>query len=228
MPGIVLLSTAYLPPAEYFHRMISADEVLVEREENYIKQTYRNRCYILGSSGPHLLTVPVCLGSFHKTPVRDLRIDYSKRWQQVHRGAIMSAYRSSPYYMYYHQAIDDIIMKGCRFLIDLNMNLLESVLEIIKLDVNVSYTEKFEPPDNHAFDYRYKISPKRSAEYEPEPYTRVFGGADDMAGCISIIDLIFNTGPLSVKYLGGDPVEQYKKKSNPAEGSSFQGSQTKL
>ncbi|MBN1108026.1 MAG: WbqC family protein [Bacteroidales bacterium] len=208
MSGRVLLSTAYLPPAGYFNVITSADEVLIEREENYIKQTYRNRCYITGSSGPQLLTVPVCLGSFHKTPVKDLRIDYSRRWQQVHRGAIMSAYRSSPYYLYYHQDIEDIIMAGHKYLLDLNMYLLESVLKMIKLEVKVSYTEIFEPPDVQPFDFRYKISPKKPVNYQAEPYTKVFNVGDEMAGRLSIIDLIFNTGPLSLNYLKGHPEKQ--------------------
>jgi len=89
MPATVYLSTAYLPPSEYFAAIAEYDEVLIENEENYLKQSYRNRCYILSSNGIQMLSVPVLLGSLHKTPIRDIRIDYSKRWQQVHLGAIM-------------------------------------------------------------------------------------------------------------------------------------------
>ena len=67
MPAKVLISTAYLPPVEYFSLIQGADEVLVEREENYLKQTYRNRCYLLSANGTQALTVPVYLGSVHKT-----------------------------------------------------------------------------------------------------------------------------------------------------------------
>ena len=96
MAGKILVSTAYLPPAEYFSLISHADEVLIEREENYLKQSYRNRCYILSAHGPQLLTVPVYLGSQHKTHIKDIRIDYSKRWQQIHLRAIIASYRSSP------------------------------------------------------------------------------------------------------------------------------------
>ncbi len=92
MAGKILVSTAYLPPVEYFSLISRADEVLIEREENYLKQTYRNRCYILSAHGPQLLSVPVYLGSLHKTPVKDIRIDYSKRWQQVHLRAMTASY----------------------------------------------------------------------------------------------------------------------------------------
>ncbi len=61
MAGKILLSTAYLPPVEYFSLISDADEVFIEKEENYHKQSYRNRCYILSAHGPQPLSVPVYL-----------------------------------------------------------------------------------------------------------------------------------------------------------------------
>jgi hypothetical protein len=50
MAGDILLSTAYFPPSEYFSLIKNAGTVSVETGENYIKQTYRNRCKILSVS----------------------------------------------------------------------------------------------------------------------------------------------------------------------------------
>ena len=111
MAGKILVSTAYLPPVEYFSLISHADEIYVEREENYLKQSYRNRCYILSSHGRQLLSVPVYLGSQHKTPVKEIRIDYSKRWQQVHLRAITASYSSSPYFQFYFENIEKIISR---------------------------------------------------------------------------------------------------------------------
>ena len=101
MAGKLLLSTAYLPPAFYFRLIRDAETVFIEGEENYIKQTYRNRCRILSTGGVLNLTVPVTKGGKLKIKVKDIRIDWSKRWQQVHLGAITSAYGRSPFFMYY-------------------------------------------------------------------------------------------------------------------------------
>jgi len=92
-----------------------ADEILVEREENYLKQTYRNRCYILSANGTHPLSVPVFLGSIHKTPVKEIRIDYSKRWQQVHLRAVVASYRASPFFEFYFEEIEKCILKTMNF-----------------------------------------------------------------------------------------------------------------
>jgi hypothetical protein len=119
MAGKILVSTAYLPPAEYFSLISHADEVLIEREENYLKQSYRNRCYILSAHGLQLLSVPVYLGSQHKTALKEVRIDYTKRWQQVHLRAITASYNSSPYFQFYFENIDNFISYYTSFLIDL-------------------------------------------------------------------------------------------------------------
>jgi hypothetical protein len=201
MPGSILLSTAYLPPAEYFAKIINAGEVLIEREENYLKQSYRNRCYILSVSGPQVLTVPVYLGSFHKTSIKDIRIDYSKRWQQVHLGAIVSAYSSSPFFLYYYEELEEIILSDHKFLLDLNMNLLLSVLKMMKLEVNISYSSDFKPVNKTENDFRYRISPKKKSDYVIKTYLQVFSQEKGFTGGLSIIDLLFNVGPEAFKYL---------------------------
>ncbi|MCU0455176.1 MAG: WbqC family protein [Bacteroidales bacterium] len=201
MPGKVLLSTAYLPPAEYFAKIAAASEVFVEKEENYHKQTYRNRCYILTASGPQSLTIPVYLGSFHKTPVKDIRIDYSKRWQKVHLGAIAAAYGSSPYVIYYFDIIEKAIMKNHEFLLDLNMELLASLADMIRLDCRFSFTTEFEPAGRKDNDFRYLITPKNRSDYRTKTYAGVFTAEKIHPWRISIIDLIFNCGPETMNYL---------------------------
>lgn len=201
MTGKILLSTAYLPPAEYFKLISQAEEALIEREENYLKQSYRNRCYILSSHGPQPLTLPVYSGSLHKTPVRDIRIDYTKRWQHVHLGAITAAYGSSPYYLYYFENIEKIISKKINFLIDLNMELTESILKMVKLDTRLTYTKVFVPLGQSDNDFRYNLTPKKESHYSTKEYMKVFDCGQNFRQRLSIIDLIFNTGPEAVNYL---------------------------
>ena len=201
MPGKILLSTAYLPPSEYFSHIINAEEVLIEKEENYLKQSYRNRCYILSADGAHSLSVPVYLGSIHKTPVKEIRIDYSKRWQQVHLRAITSSYNSSPYFLYYYEKIERVILSGHSFLIDLNMELLLTLMEILKIEVKLSYTAEFMPVNGSLDDLRYEITPKKRSSYAPKKYIHVFTPAEGFTRGVSIIDLVFNMGPEAKNFL---------------------------
>ncbi|MBP8034617.1 MAG: WbqC family protein, partial [Bacteroidia bacterium] len=45
----VLLSTAYLPNINYLSQVLNHDVVVIEKQEHFVKQTYRNRCEILTS-----------------------------------------------------------------------------------------------------------------------------------------------------------------------------------
>lgn len=201
MAGKILISTAYLPPVEYFSVVSGAEEIFVEKEENYIKQTYRNRCYILSTHGLQLLSVPVFLGSLHKTLIKDIRIDYSKRWQQVHLRAMTASYNSSPYFEFYFERIEKVISGNFEFLIDLNMELAEVILEILNSKKKLSYTSVFEPVDNNIQDYRYNITPKKGSGFSEKKHTQVFNTGDGFVQRLSIIDLIFNTGPEACSYL---------------------------
>lgn len=201
MAGKILVSTAYLPPVEYFSLVSQADEVLIEKEENYHKQTYRNRCYILSAQGPLLLSVPVYLGSIHKTKTCDIRIDYSKRWQQVHLRAIIAAYGLSPYFEFYIDTIEKKVSKNHKFLLDLNMELIESVMKILCIKKIVSYTTCFEPAMNKENDFRYRITPKQKSSYNAKEYIQVFNTGKGFVPNLSVLDLLFNLGPEAGNYL---------------------------
>lgn len=200
MPGKLLLSTAYLPPAEYFSLIKSADEIWIEQHENYLKQTYRNRCRILSSNGITILSVPVSKGNNPKAPTRDITIDYSKRWQQVHLRAFTSAYSRSPFFQFFFDPVEKIISGNHKFLIDLNNELLCNCLDILKINKCIMYTYSFEPAADLDYDFRFRISPKLESDFCEKPHLQVFSDGTYKQG-LSILDLIFNTGPDAVDYL---------------------------
>jgi len=204
MDGSLHLSSAYFPPVSYISLIKNADLIQIEREENYIKQTYRNRCRILGANGPEILTVPVESASFRKTRIKDVKIDYSKRWQQIHIRAFTSAYRSSAYFEYFFDMIEMLINTREKYLLDLNMKSLEIVMRIIGLTKPLEFSSHFEPVDDNPDDFRYKISPKIIT---PEnlifkEYFQVFSNKFGFVPDLSILDLVFNAGPDSINYLG--------------------------
>ena len=202
--GKLLLSSAYFPPVNYISLISAVDSVLIEREETYLKQTYRNRCRICSANGPLTLSVPVLFGTFHKSSLKSIRIDYTKRWQQVHLGAIESSYRSSPYFEYYFDHIRDVINIGHEFLTDLNMHSLNTALALAGITTVVCYTNKFTKPCDAPGDFRYLLSPKKresQLQFSLPEYPQVFSERYGFVPELSIIDLLFNTGPDSLDYL---------------------------
>jgi hypothetical protein len=203
MPEKYLLSTAYFPPVHYLSLISKVPEVLIEKEENYLKQTYRNRCLILTAGGPSPIIVPVMMGRNSGTRVKDIRIDASKRWQQIHLRAIISSYKSSAYFEYYFEDIEKVISGKTKFLFDLNNNSLEAILRITGISTRILHTEKFEPVMGNEWDLRYLISPKKEEPgiYPLKEYYQVFSNKFQFVRGLSALDLIFNAGPDSVNYL---------------------------
>jgi hypothetical protein len=146
------------------------------------------------------LSVPIKKGSQKKALIRDVSIDYSKRWQQIHLRALTSAYNRSPYFLFYFEDIEKILLKNHGYLLDLNNNLLETCLEILKINKCITYTSTYLQAGSSENDFRYNISPKSVSGYQCRKYIQVFS-QDGFIPRLSILDLIFNQGPESSEYL---------------------------
>jgi len=200
----LILSTAYFPPVQYFTRIIRSNKVQIEVNETYHKQTYRNRCIIYSASGPLALTVPVERGSFHKTPLKELLIDNSRNWQQSHLRALNTAYKSAAFYEFYIDELEKFFKRRFNKLLDLNNDILESLLDILGIDAKINLTEEFIKEYSNAEDHRYNIKPKNQTEFpdfNPPEYFQVFNSAHGFKRDLSILDLIFNMGPEAYDYL---------------------------
>lgn len=181
-------------------------EVLLERHENYQKQTYRNRCYIYGANGLQALVIPV-LKQTHKG-ILDIRIDYKKKWQKIHWKSIESAYRLSPYFEYFAEDIAALYQKHVELLFEWNLLLLRIILTALDITTNIGFTKSFRASDDDPEDLRYSIHPKKhSNKQDPSfkviPYQQVFITKFGFIPNLSIIDLIFNEGPHARTVLKG-------------------------
>lgn len=197
----LLISTAYFPPIQYFVLIGKYKDVLIEKQENYNKQSYRNRCNIKSANGVLPLVIPVKKNKGLKTVISDIKTDNSYNWQRIHRISIESAYRSAPFYEYYIDEIMPFFESRYDYLLDLNTAILEKMLEILRIRANLGFTDKYQPaPPPQILDIRNNIHPKikytNTKIFKDDlPYTQVFNEISGFIPGLSIIDLIFNTGP---------------------------------
>lgn len=200
----VVLTTAYLPPVDYFRIIISKGEWELEQWESYQKQSYRNRCTIYGANGPLPLVIPVQRAGNQSVPVREITIDNSKNWQTNHWRAIVSAYRSSPYFDFYEDDFAPFYINRYERLFDYNRELTLLLLQLIGASASVKLTEEWSS-DYGDRDYRYSIHPKRESPLvtinENGRYHQVFAHKFGFVANLSVIDLLFNEGPEAYKFL---------------------------
>jgi len=210
LPDNALLSTAYLPPVDYFKAIRKYDSYLIESQENYQKQSYRNRCCIYSANGAIPLVVPV-VGNSGKQPITEVKIDYSKGWQKQHWRAIHSAYKSTPFFDHYQDQLYPFYssVKEER-LFDLNSKLTSIILSLLGLPSGPNYTQHYR--SEHPNDFRESIHPKKASPLNKTTqsttpsgssgiYHQLFAHKHGFIANLSIIDLIFNEGPESLLYL---------------------------
>jgi hypothetical protein len=207
----VLLSTAYLAPLQYYTKLAGYKHVYIEYFENYSKQSYRNRCTILSANGPLNLFIPVLKDNRTKVLTKDVRIDNNSRWKQMHVRAIESAYRSSPYFLYYADDFFEVYNKNQTFLVDLNNDFLKLTSELLNLDIKTEYTSDYKKLPFSFDDFSDAIHPKTRMKkpdnhFLSKNYYQVFESKFGFVPNLSITDLLFNLGPNSPEII---------KNSNP-------------
>jgi hypothetical protein len=192
----------YNPPLQYFRHALNAEGLLIEQHENYVKQSYRNRCHVLTAQGVVPLSIPVLRGnSKDKILITDIEIDYSQKWNHVHWRTIQAAYGRAPYFEFYSDYLKEIYDRQPKFLFEFNVELLKLYIKLLKLNKPIKFTETYQiiHPDN-VQDSRNRIHPKIYPDnLNVKPYTQVFG--KQFVSELSIIDLLFTQGPASLSYL---------------------------
>ncbi len=197
-----ILPLFYLPPTEYFNKLIRFKEhIQIERFEHFPKQTYRNRASIQSPNGKLDLIVPVIKGSKVHTRIKDVKISYDFNWQRLHWMSLQTSYRSSAYFEFYEDELAPFYEKKWGFLFDYNEELLRLLLRFLKLDISYSFTEVYEKEYTDKEDFRTIIHPKLNSDYHAEPYFQVFEDRHSFMPNLSIVDLLFSQGPQSNRFL---------------------------
>jgi hypothetical protein len=197
-----LLATAYFPPIEYFYLLQKYDHVIIEAEETYPKQTFRNRCIIYSEKGKLDLTVPVSKPFGNRTKTKDVEIFNENRWQTNHWRAINSAYQHSPYFLYYKDEIEIFFTRKAINLLNLNMEITNKLCQVIGIKSRFSISQEYIKTGNLENDHRFDLYPKlKCAHLNFTNYIQVFSERHGFIQNLSILDLIFNLGPESLEYL---------------------------
>jgi hypothetical protein len=195
-----LLYPQYFPSISNFVAIAQSTSVTLEMEDNFQKQTNRNRMYIYSPNGRQLLNVPIKHSSNAHQKTRDIKIEKAFPWQKLHFKSLEAAYRSSPFFEYFEDEIYPIYKAKQVFLMDLNLQSMEIVYKCLGLPFNYDKTAEYfhEVPDYT--DFRPLVNGKKDM-FVAEPYTQVFQEKEGFLNNLSILDLLFNEGRYALDYL---------------------------
>ena len=180
-----MLPTTYLGPRGWYEAYFAAKgEVLIEVQESFVKQTYRNRCLIHDAQGHEVtLTVPV-LKVEHKQLTQDVQISYQQHWQHQHWMALKSAYGKSPYWDYYADFFAPFYERETKWLVELNEGLHEVIVCLVANDRPFALKEK-RPP----FGLKEKSLIRHTEQFVLTDLEQYWGNGT------SILDELMENGP---------------------------------
>jgi len=195
-----LFHPTYFAPICHYVAISKSREIIFEVEDNFQKQTYRNRCFIYTADGKHLLNVPIQHTKGVKQKTKDVKIDYKDDWNKLHLKTLQTAYNSSPFFEFYIDELRPILEKKHTFLLDLNFEVHQFIMDSLQLEIPTSKTLEFHK-DPASIDYRNLAISKKEPTYQFDYYYQVFNSNNGFLPNLSILDLLFMEGPNALNYL---------------------------
>ncbi|MCW1147438.1 WbqC family protein [Flavobacterium lacisediminis] len=201
----ILIHPTYFPSISHYIAMIKADSVTFEMEDNFQKQTNRNRMYIYSPNGVQLLNIPVKHAVEKHQKYKDVRIENDFGWQKNHFKSLEAAYRTSPFFEYFEDDFRPLFEKKHEFLMDLNLEVFQLVNDSLGIKIQPEKTSEFFHEASDYSDFRHLVNGKKDNS-QLEEYTQVFNEKHGFINNLSILDLLFNEGRYAVDYLKNQQV----------------------
>ena len=197
-----ILHPSYFPSISHFAAIAQSESITFEVEDNFQKQTNRNRTYIYSPNGIQLLNIPVKHSKETHQKTKDIRIETDFDWQKQHFKSLEAAYRSSPFFEFFEDDIRIIFEKKHDFLLDLNFETLAIVTKCFRMKLEFDTTSEYfhDVDTNKTMDFRSLINGKKDLSIF-ESYKQVFDDKHGFINNLSVLDLLFNEGKYAMDYL---------------------------
>lgn len=198
----ILIHPTYFPSISHFAAMVQSENITFEIEDNFQKQTNRNRAYIYSPNGIQLLNIPVKHSKESHQKTKDIKIETDFDWQKQHFKSLEAGYRSSPFFEFFEDDIRPIFEKKHTFLLDLNFEVFAILSKCFRLKLDyTTTTEYFHDVDTTTItDFRALVNGKKDLS-SFESYTQVFDDKYGFINNLSVLDLLFNEGKYALDYL---------------------------
>jgi hypothetical protein len=185
-----LMFPEFLPNVEWFIYATQNQQLNICLDCNFNQSKFLNKYNIPGPNQLQTLVIPI-LAHTKNGAYSEILIDYSQKWIREHKNALQTAYGKSPFFEYYDYRIFNIIDQEIPDLNTLNITLLRDICKWIGLEhLQIQITQ---PTESTKF-----YSP--SNEINVPEYNQVFHEKFGFRPHVSIIDLLFNQGPLTKSY----------------------------
>lgn len=239
MKRIAVLQSNYIPWKGVFDLINSVDEFVIYDDVQYTHQDWRNRNKIKTNNGTSWLIIPVKKAEHGLQKINDTQV-VDNRWVIKHWKSIQNYYRKTPYYSLYSDILYDVYKKCLTetYLSSINYVFLQTIIKILGIKTKISWSMDYKLESKGKNERLIELCKKAGANtyfsgpaaknyidlstwdknsidvkfisYEGYPeYPQLFG---DFEHYVSIIDLLFNTGPEVKRFMLSFPIEDHNGK----------------
>jgi hypothetical protein len=223
--SVAILQSNYIPWKGYFDIIGMVDEFIIYDEVQYTKNDWRNRNKIKTPSGPQWITIPVYQKSLHQK-ISETHVSNYK-WGIKNWNSLRANYTRAPYFKLYSTLFEEFYRTvKTPLLTQINVSLINIICDLLgirtKITNSADYDLKGDPSEKlvslcKQSQASHYLSGAAAKNYLRENLFNEEGieiGWMDYAGYpeyqqlyppfahqVSIVDLLFNTGPTSRNYM---------------------------
>jgi hypothetical protein len=226
----VILQPSYIPWRGFFHLIQKADTFVFYDDVQYDKHGWRNRNRIKTPNGPVWLTIPVFTKGLltEHTPISGIECAYTEDWPRKHWRSIAQNYAKAPFFKQYAPMVEAFYQQKPKMLADFTIEttislartlgvehtqfLRSSTLEtggqktdrLIEVLQKVGATHYISGPSARDYIENDKfVSAGITLEYMNYDYAEYPQLHPPFVADVSVIDLLFMTGPDAGKHIWG-------------------------
>ncbi|MCX7696994.1 MAG: WbqC family protein [Bacteroidales bacterium] len=190
----LILPTFVAPPLYYYHLIKQVDTIVYDLNETYVKQSLRNRYYILSPNGIQRLVIPVIKPNGHHTKTISIRVDYSKSWVQQHLRSMQTAYGKAPFFLFVWDEIRHCFENKKNFLWEFNYEFNQLIFKWLGLHPKIQFADEFIPINEKNDNDLRPAFKKHQLKGMKKPYYQPFYEKFGFIDGLSVLDTIFCLG----------------------------------
>jgi hypothetical protein len=223
----VILQPSYIPWRGYFHQVQKADVFVFYDCVQYDDRGWRNRNRIKTGAGLQWLTIPVYSkgAQTQAIPIKDVRIVRDQPWSRKHWAALVQNYGKAPFFERYAPMLEKFYGRSDEMLADFTCELTVALARELGLETRFvrsstlpaqgTKTDRLLSILGHLGAKHYISGPSAKEYMELDKFEAAGIGVEfvtysypeypQLHGAfeptVTILDLIFNTGPEAPKYI---------------------------
>lgn len=228
MKKVAILQSNYIPWKGYFDLINSVDEFVLYDDVQYTRRDWRNRNKVKTPNGVKWLSVPVKVKGKYFQSINETKID-GNEWMRIHFQSLCLNYKKSPYFNEICDIIKVIYMKTeIDYLSELNQMFIEIICDYLGITTKISKSSDYALTGDKSERLANLCEQTKADVYVSGPAAKVYLNEDcfcqkniavdwfnypsypeypqlwgEFEHSVSVLDLLFNVGPNSARYIWG-------------------------